>query len=45
MVSGMTPGVMPDLACHRPRKRTIQYSEKSAIDRISRSVLDTRLRG
>src|SRR4051794_9960177 len=29
----------------RPRKRTIQYSEALAIDRISRSVLDTRLRG
>src|SRR4051812_16355622 len=27
--------------CHRPRKRTIQYSEAAVIEPISRGVLDT----
>src|SRR3954453_9211521 len=31
----------PHPRCHRPRKRTIQYSEAAVIEPISRGVLDT----
>jgi hypothetical protein len=31
----------PQLNCHRPRKRAIQYSEEMMIEPRSRSVLDT----
>jgi hypothetical protein len=31
--------------CHRPRKRTIQYSRALAIESRSRGVLDPRMRG
>jgi phosphoribosylaminoimidazole carboxylase (NCAIR synthetase) len=30
---------------HRPRRRTIQYSETPAMESRTRGVLDTRLRG
>src|SRR5260370_38640656 len=37
----MTEAWLPHSSCHRPRRRTIQYSRAGVIDSRSRGVLDT----